>query len=147
MSIYLTQTHKSSEISRVHKLSLVSDMQYDAPPPMAALAQCVGEAGLAQGEDPAQRDFELSLVDQLSDGLQAFARGAGTSEKQRADAKRARFLLRWLPRCGNQRSPPFHHWPRAFEGLSAHRVHYEIHVTHDLLKRCGSVINCHFRAQ
>ncbi len=128
-------------------IGLVSDMQYDAPAPMAALAQCVGEACLAQGEDPAQRDFELSLVNQLCDGLQAFARGAGTSEKQRADAKLMRFLLRWLPRCGNQRSSPFHHWPRAFEGLCTHRVYYEIHVTDDLLKRCGGVINYHFRAQ
>src|SRR5258708_27730693 len=114
---------------------------------MAALAQCVGEACLAQGEDPAQRDFDLSLVNQLSDGLQAFARGAGTSEKQRADAKLTRFLLRWLPRCGNKHSPPFHYWPHAFEGLSTHRVHYEIYVMDDLLKRCGGIINYHFRAQ
>src|SRR6266851_573636 len=122
-------------------------MQYNAPPSMAALAQCVGEACFSQGEDPAQRDFELSLANQLSDGLQAFARGAGTSEKQRADAKLTRFLLRWLPRCGNKRSSPFHHRPRAFEGLSTHRVYYEIHVTDDLLKRCGGVINYHFCAQ
>src|SRR5260370_42050794 len=109
MSIYLTQTHKSSEISRVHKLSLVSDMQYDAPTPMAALAQCVGEAGLAQGEDSTQRDFELSRVNQLSDGLQAFARGAGTREKQRAEAQPAPFLLRSLPPCGTKRSSPRDH--------------------------------------
>ncbi len=128
-------------------MGLVGDVQYDAPPSMAALAQCVGEACLAQGEDPAQRDFDLSLVNQLSDGLQAFARGAGTSEKQRADAKLTRFLLRWLPRCGNKHSPPFHYWPHAFEGLSTHRVHYEIYVMDDLLKRCGGIINYHFRAQ
>jgi len=46
-------------------------MQYDAHAPMATLAQCVGEACLAQGEDPGKCDFDLSLVNQLSDGLQA----------------------------------------------------------------------------
>src|SRR5260370_7967692 len=100
---------------------------------MAALAQCVSEACLAQGGDPAQRDFDLSLVNQLSDGLQAFARGAGTSEKQRADAKLTRFLLRWLPRCGNKHSPPFHSWPHAFHGLSTPRDPYQIYPIPALL--------------
>ena len=48
-------------------------MQHDASAPMPALAQFMGEACLAQGEDPGQRGFDLSLVNQLSDGLQAFA--------------------------------------------------------------------------
>jgi hypothetical protein len=54
-------------------VGLVGYMQHDASAPMPALAQFMGEACLAQGEDPGQRGFDLSLVNQLSDGLQAFA--------------------------------------------------------------------------
>jgi hypothetical protein len=71
-------------------------MQHDAITPMPTLAQFVGEACLAQGEDPGKRDVDLSLVNQLSDGLQAFAGGTATREKQGAYAKLVRFFLRWL---------------------------------------------------
>src|SRR2546426_5558062 len=100
---------------------------------MSALTQFVGEACLAQGEDPGKRDFDPSLINQLSDGLQAFAGGTTTREKQRAYAKLVRFLLRWHPCCGNKRSPALDQRPYAFKGLPTHRIHYKIHVVDDLL--------------
>ena len=122
-------------------------MQHDASPSMPTLAQFVGEAGLAQGEYPTKCDFDLSLVNQLSDCPQAFAGGTATREKQRTYAKLVRFLLRWHSRCGNKRTTTPDHLPRAFESLSTHRVHHEIHVMDDLLNRCGGVINHCFCTQ
>src|SRR6266581_652935 len=66
---------------------------------------------------------------------------------ERANAKLARFLPGWLPRCGNKPSPALDHRPRTFEGLSTNRVHYEVHVMNDLLNRCGGVINHRFCTQ
>src|SRR6266852_6063656 len=53
-----------------HAVGLAGDMQHDASASMPALAQFVGEAYLAQRKRSRKNNFDVALVNQLSNGLQ-----------------------------------------------------------------------------